>query len=327
MSIPKLKLSRDEAEGAIESLLQGLRTGILGQEVFLRSLVAALLADGHVLIEGVPGLGKTRAVNLLARLCQVHFKRLQFTPDLLPSDVLGTRVFNQHSATFETVRGPIFAHFVLADEINRAPAKVQSALLETMQERQVTIGQETLPLAPPFLVFATQNPIEQEGTYPLPEAQLDRFLMKLQVGYPELDDEGSIVRLVLDEAEPPSPEPLLDHADVLALQSFCRRVYVEARVIRYATELVAASRDPASVDLEIGPYVEYGASPRGSISLVRAAQAMALVSGRDSVLPDDVKAVAHPVLRHRIVTTYFANAEKVSADRLIDDLLEAVPAP
>jgi len=320
-------LTRERAGAAIGRLLDGLGAGILGQEEFLRSLVAALLADGHVLIEGVPGLGKTRAVNLLARLCHVHFKRLQFTPDLLPSDVLGTRVFNQHSATFETVRGPIFAHFVLADEINRAPAKVQSALLETMQERQVTIGQETLPLAPPFLVFATQNPIEQEGTYPLPEAQLDRFLMKLRVDYPEQTDEDAIVRLVLDELRPPQPEPVLDHGEVLALQAFCRRVHVEEEVIRYATSLVAATRDPARVGVAIEPYVAYGASPRGSISLLRAAQAMASIDGRDSVLPDDVKAVAHPVLRHRIVPTYFANAEKVTTDLMIDDLLEAVPAP
>jgi MoxR-like ATPase len=320
-------LDRRAAGELLAAVLAELRRGILGQDDFLHGLLVGLLANGHVLVEGVPGLAKTRAVNLLAGVCDVTFKRLQFTPDLLPADVVGTRIYNQRSGTFETVRGPIFAHFVLADEINRAPAKVQSALLETMQERQVTIGQESLPVPSPFLVYATQNPIEQEGTYPLPEAQLDRFLMKLRVGYPRQDDEDAIVRLVIDETRLPAVERLLDARGVLALQELCRRVHVEDRVIRYATDLVAATRDPAARGLELAPYVEYGASPRGSISLVQAARAAALLDGRDAVLPDDVQAFAHPVLRHRIVPTYFATAEKVTTDQMIDEILAAVPAP
>jgi len=304
-----------------------LERGVVGQREFLDGLLVGLLADGHVLIEGVPGLAKTRAVNLLARACEVSFKRLQFTPDLLPADVLGTRVYNQAAGTFETVRGPIFAHFILADEINRAPAKVQSALLETMQERQVTLGPDTLPVAAPFLVFATQNPVEQEGTYPLPEAQLDRFLMKLRVTYPAQEDEDAIVRMVIDEVRLPPVERVLDAEGVVALQAACREVHVEDRVIRYATELVATTRDPARHGLELAPYVEYGASPRGSIALVRAARAAALMDGRDAVHPDDVKRFAPPVLRHRIVRSYYAHAEKVSADHLVDEILAAVPAP
>jgi MoxR-like ATPase len=320
-------LDQRQAGELLAAILAELRRGILGQDDFLHGLLVGLLANGHVLVEGVPGLAKTRAVNLLARVCDVSFKRLQFTPDLLPADVVGTRVYNQHSGTFETVRGPIFAHFVLADEINRAPAKVQSALLETMQERQVTIGQESLPVPSPFLVFATQNPIEQEGTYPLPEAQLDRFLMKLQVSYPRQDDEDAIVRMVIDETRLPAVETRLDARGILALQQLCRRVHVEDRVIRYATDLVSATRQPQAHGLDLAAYVEIGASPRGSISLVQAARAAALLDGRDAVLPDDVQAFAHPVLRHRIVPTYYASAEKVSTDRMIDEILAAVPAP
>ena len=219
------------AQGTTDRLREALERGVLGQDDLLRGLLIALAANGHVLIEGVPGLGKTRAVNLLARICQLHFKRLQFTPDLLPADILGTRIYNQHSATFETVRGPIFAHFVLADEINRAPAKVQSALLETMQERQVTIGQESIPLAPPFLVFATQNPIEQEGTYPLPEAQVDRFLLKLVVGYPRPETEQDIVRMVIDEEELPEISTQVEHAEILELQKACRGIFIEERLV------------------------------------------------------------------------------------------------
>jgi MoxR-like ATPase len=320
-------LAHDQAAELLAEIRAQLERGIFGQEEFLRGLLVGLLTGGHVLIEGVPGLGKTRAVNLLARVCRVLFKRLQFTPDLLPADVVGTRIYNQHAGTFETVRGPVFANFVLADEINRAPAKVQSALLETMQERQVTIGQESLPVPAPFLVFATQNPIEQEGTYPLPEAQLDRFLVKLQVVYPSQDDEDRIVRLVIDETELPQVEPVVDHLGVLALQATCRTVHVEERVIRYATDLVAATRTPQRFKLELAPWIEVGASPRASISLVQAGRALALLDGRDAVLPDDVKAAAPAVLRHRIVPTYFASAERVSTDSMIDQVLAAVPAP
>jgi len=320
-------LSQQEAGRLIRAVLDELGRGIVGQDEFLSGLLMGVLADGHVLIEGVPGLGKTRAVNLLARICQTTFKRLQFTPDLLPADILGTRVYNQQAGSFETVKGPIFANFVLADEINRAPAKVQSALLETMQERQVTIGRESLLLAPPFLVFATQNPIEQEGTYPLPEAQLDRFLLKLVVGYPRQDDEDQIVRMVIEETELPEVEALLDIRSIRELQAHCREVFVEQRVIRYATDLVRTSRRPEEAGLELAPYIELGASPRASISLVQAARAHALMDGRDAVLPDDVKAVAHPCLRHRIIPTYYADAEKVTTEQMIDGILGTVSVP
>jgi len=320
-------LSMKDCAQRLAAVREQLRRGIVGQEDFLDGLLTALLAGGHALIEGVPGLGKTRAVNLLARVCKVSFKRLQFTPDLLPADVLGTRIYNQQAATFETVQGPIFANFVLADEINRAPAKVQSALLETMQERQVTIGHQSLPVPAPFHVFATQNPIEQEGTYPLPEAQVDRFLVKLVVGYPEDEDEDDIVRMVIDETEPPVVETVLDHQQILALQEAVRGVFLEDRLVRYATRLVQATRKPQELELELASYIELGASPRASIALAQCARARALLDGRDAVLPDDLKAVAAPVLRHRILPTYYADAEGITSDRMIDEILDAVPTP
>jgi len=304
-----------------------VRRGIVGQDEFIRGLFIGLVADGHVLIEGVPGLGKTRAVKLLAAVSSAEFKRIQFTPDLLPADVVGTRVYNQGAGTFETVRGPVFANFVLADEINRAPAKVQSALLETMEEKQVTIGRETHRLQPPFLVFATQNPIEQEGTYPLPEAQLDRFLLKLVVTYPAKAEEHEIVRMVIGETRPPELAQRLDGERIRGVQAEAREIHVEDAVIGYATEIVRATRDPAAYQLELGPYIEYGASPRGTISLVRAARAAALLDGRDAATPDDVKAVAHAALRHRIVPTYYAEAEKVTADQMIEGILSTVKVP
>ncbi len=304
-----------------------LHRGIVGQDDLIRGLLIGLLADGHLLIEGVPGLAKTRAVSLLSRICDLHFKRIQFTPDLLPADIIGTRIYNQHSGSFEVVRGPIFANFVLADEINRAPAKVQSALLETMQEKQVTIGKKTHRVQLPFHVFATQNPIEQEGTYPLPEAQLDRFLMKVVVGYPDPTEEQEIVRMVIGETELPEVESLLDHESILAMQNEVRGIFVEDRLIRYATELVQATRRPADFKLELGHYIEYGASPRASIALVQTARATALLEGRDAVIPDDLKAVAHGVLRHRVLPTYFAAAERVETDVMIDEILATVSVP
>ena len=316
-----------EAAAQLSEVTRELRRGIVGQDELVRGILLGILANGHLLIEGVPGLGKTRAVNLLARICEASFKRLQFTPDLLPADVIGTRVFNQETAGFDTVRGPIFANFILADEINRAPAKVQSALLETMQERQVTIGKETIALEPPFLVFATQNPIEQEGTYPLPEAQLDRFLMKLVVTYPEEGEERDIVRMVIDETGLPAVEKVLDRADIEALQTACRGIFIEDRLIAYATDLVRATRRPASERLELGQYIDYGASPRASLALAQAARGVALLEGRDAVIPDDLKAVAHAVLRHRILPTYYADAEKISTDRMVDEIVASVPVP
>ena len=316
-----------EASGLVAQVEKEIGKGIIGQEAFVRGLLVGLLANGHVLIEGVPGLGKTRAVNLLSKICDVSFKRIQFTPDLLPADVVGTRIYNQQSGSFETVRGPIFANFILADEINRAPAKVQSALLETMQEKQVTIGKETHHVKLPFHVFATQNPIEQEGTYPLPEAQLDRFLFKLVVGYPEQSEEEAIVKLVIDEVRSPRVETLLDHETILELQSRVRSIFIEDKVVRYATDLVQATRRPLDFDLELGHYIEFGASPRASIALAQAGRATALIDGREMVTPDDVKAVAHPVLRHRILPTYYATAEKITTDQMIDEILSTVKVP
>ena len=320
-------LSIPEAHQLLRRTRRELERGLVGQDALVQGLLVGLVANGHLLIEGVPGLGKTRGVNLLARACQLAFKRLQFTPDLLPADILGTRIYNQQSGTFETVKGPIFANFVLADEINRAPAKVQSALLETMQERQVTIGQESLPVSPPFLVVAPQNPVEQEGTYPLPEAQLDRFLLKLVVTYPEANREADIVRLVLDEEELPAVEHHLEQDEVLALQATAREIFLEKKVVAYGVSLVQATRDPSKAGLGSAQYLELGASPRASIALAQAARATALLDGRKAVTPDHVKAVAHSVLRHRLILTYYAEAEGVTPDQIIDELLATVPVP
>ena len=320
-------ISKQEARDLMVAVREQLALGIVGQEEFLHGLLVAVVAGGHVLIEGVPGLAKTRAGNLLARSCRVKFRRLQFTPDLLPADVVGTRVFNQEARAFETVRGPVFANFVLADEINRAPAKVQSALLEIMQERQVTIGPESLEVPAPFHVFATQNPIEQEGTYPLPEAQLDRFLLKLVVTYPARDEEEAIVRLVIEESSLPKMEAVLSGEQLLAVQQAARTVFIEDRLVAYATELVRATRQPKELGLELAEFIEFGASPRASISLAQAGRAVALLDGRDEVLPDDIKALAPAVLRHRIVRTYYAEAEKVGTGRIIDESLGAIKVP
>ncbi len=326
----------DEARRLIARMGANLEAGIVGQRQLVEGLLLALLSGGHALIEGVPGLAKTRSVNLLARACQGSFRRVQFTPDLLPADIVGTEIYNQSAGDFETKTGPRFANFILADEINRAAPKVQSALLEAMQERQVTIGDETFPLPRPFLVFATQNPVEQEGTYPLPEAQVDRFLFKLVVRYPTRDDEKKIVRMVMGETELPELKQLLDAADITALQATVREVHVEDRIIDYATNLVAATR-PAGpppgersgkrAGLDFEGFIQLGASPRASIGLVQAARARALMAGRDAVLPEDVKAVAHDVLRHRILLTYHADAEGVTSEQIIDQILAAVKVP
>ncbi len=323
MATPKANESHD----LLRQVEREIGRGIVGQEGLVRGLLLGLLANGHILIEGVPGLGKTRAVNLLARVCQLWFRRIQFTPDLLPSDILGTRIYNQSSGVFDTVQGPVFTNFLLADEINRAPAKVQSALLETMQERQVTIGQESLEVPAPFLVFATQNPIEQEGTYPLPEAQLDRFLLKLVLSYPERDEEQAIVKMVIDETELPEIEGILTREQILELQAATRSVFIEDRLVRYATDLVHATRHPEELQLELASYVELGASPRASIALAQTARANALIEGRDAVTPDDVKTVAPGVLRHRILTTYYADAEGITSERIVGEILATVKVP
>jgi MoxR-like ATPase len=309
-----------EAHAALETALFEVKRVIVGQEGMLERLLVALLAGGHVLLEGVPGLAKTLTIKTVADVLGGSFRRLQFTPDLVPADLVGTRIYRADTGGFDTELGPVFCNFLLADEINRAPAKVQSALLEVMQERQVTIGHETHPVPSPFLVMATQNPIESEGTYPLPEAQVDRFMFKLLVDYPASRDEVAVVERSLEGGghvrEVLSPTALAHH------QRTAESVYVDRRVMEYAVALTTATRERG----EEG-WVEFGASPRGSINMVHAGRALALLRGRDYVLPSDVRDLARDVLRHRIVLTYEALAAGVDADRVLDDVLEAVPLP
>ncbi|MBX6331568.1 MAG: AAA family ATPase [Gemmatimonadaceae bacterium] len=293
----------------------------------LDRLLVGLLADGHVLLEGVPGLAKTLAVRTLAAAIHCRFHRIQFTPDMLPADVIGTMIYNQRTGDFAVQPGPIFANIVLADEINRAPAKVQSALLEAMQERQVTIGGTTLALDAPFLVLATQNPIEQEGTYPLPEAQVDRFLLKLLVRYPERADE-SVMLDRMTAGEEPVARPVTDAAHILHARTVVAEVYLDPRAKEYALDLVRATREPAAAGLaELSPLVAYGASPRAAIALVRAAKARAFMEGRGYVTPADVKDLAPDVLRHRLILTYEADAERITADEVLARILDRLPVP
>ena len=301
---------------------------LVGQDELVQRLLMALLADGHVLLEGVPGLAKTLAVGTLAATVDCRFSRIQFTPDMLPGDVTGTQIFNPREGTYSVRKGPVFGNLVLADEINRAPAKVQAALLEAMQERQVTLGEETFPLTDPFLVLATQNPIEQEGTYPLPEAQLDRFIMKLRVGYLSKDDEVRVIDRMAGATSAPQASPVLSAADIVDSRKVVREVFVDDKVKRYAVEVVAATRDPSAAGLpELANLIEYGASVRGSLSLVQLAKAHALLAGRDYASPHDVKSVAPDVLRHRIVPTYEAEAEGRDADDLAAAILAHVEVP
>ena len=301
---------------------------LVGQDMLLQRLQLALLADGHILLEGVPGLAKTLTVSTLADAIEASFSRIQFTPDMLPGDVTGTQIFNPREGTYSVKKGPVFGNIVLADEINRAPAKVQAALLEAMQERQVTLGEHTFELEAPFLVMATQNPIEQEGTYPLPEAQLDRFMMKLKVGYPSKEEEVRVIDRMAGAGREPAASRIMAGAEILDARSVVRQVFVDEKVKRYAVELVAATRDPADAGLaELANLIEVGASVRGSLNLVKVAKAHALMGGRSYVSPHDVKSVAHDVLRHRIVVTYEAEAESRDADDLIDTILANVEVP
>ena len=311
----------------VEKLRKEIGRVIVGQKYMIDRLLVGLLSNGHVLVEGVPGLAKTTAVATLAHALELSFHRLQFTPDLLPADLIGTLIYNPKTGEFTTRKGPIFANIILADEINRAPAKVQSALLEAMQERQVTIGGDTLPLPDLFLVLATQNPIEQEGTYPLPEAQVDRFLFKLVVTYPERADERTMLDRMTEGAFPQA-RPVLDPARVLHARRSVREVHVDGRIKEYVLDLVTATRDPAAKGLaDVAPLVEFGASPRASIHLVRAAQAHAFLEGRAFVLPEDVRAIAADVLRHRVIVTYRADAEGIGTDAIVARVLAHVPVP
>ncbi|MCC6129982.1 MAG: MoxR family ATPase [Acidobacteria bacterium] len=315
----------------ISALLTEIRKVIVGQPVMVERLLIGLLADGHVLLEGVPGLAKTLAVKALARGLEAAFSRIQFTPDLLPADLIGTLVFNPKSQDFMVRQGPVFANIVLADEINRAPAKVQSALLEAMQERQVTIGDETMPLPEPFLVLATQNPIEQEGTYPLPEAQVDRFLMKLKIGYPTKAEERQILERMSETSDVEATSlvrPVLAPAEIMALRQLVRKLYADERIKNYLVELVSASRDPRAYGLsDLGDFISYGASPRATLALLATARAHAFLQGRGYVVPEDVKAVAPDVLRHRVILSYEAEAENVASDQVVSRILERVEVP
>ena len=316
---------------AIVALRQFLSTQILGQERLVERLLVALLADGHLLVEGAPGLAKTRAIKELAGGLEAEFHRIQFTPDLLPADITGTEIYRPETGSFVFQQGPIFHNLVLADEINRAPAKVQSALLEAMAERQVSVGRSTYDLSPLFLVMATQNPIEQEGTFPLPEAQLDRFLMYLRIGYPDAAVETEILRLARERArvarQPAAPPERMPLADVFAARTAVLDLHVAPQLERYLVELVLASREPGRYDADLARRIAWGASPRGSIALERCARARAWLSGRDFVTPEDVRAIAPDVLRHRVLPSYEATAEGWDGERLVRELLEKVPLP
>ncbi|HEY2778488.1 MAG TPA: AAA family ATPase [Gaiellaceae bacterium] len=310
----------------LEQALFEIRRVIAGQEEMLERVLVCLLAGGHVLIEGVPGLAKTLTIKTTAAVLGGSFQRIQFTPDLVPSDLVGTRIYRPDRADFDTELGPVFCNFLLADEINRAPAKVQSALLEVMQERQVTIGHQTFPVPSPFLVLATQNPIESEGTYPLPEAQVDRFMLKVLVDYPAHDEELTVVARSLEA--PPTLETVLSLDDLKTLQAEAADVYVDPALISWSVDVATATRRPKEHGLnDVGDYIAFGASPRGPISLVAAARALALIRGRDYVVPGDMEALARDAFRHRLVLSYRALAEEVSSDSLLDQVLATVPMP
>ena len=300
---------------------------IIGQQALVERLLIGLLANGHVLLEGVPGLAKTLSVKTLSETLAASFQRLQFTPDLLPADLIGTLVYSPRDGTFSTKKGPIFANIVLADEINRAPAKVQSALLEAMQERQVTIGEETHALPDPFLVLATQNPIEQEGTYPLPEAQLDRFMLKVWVTYPSREEERRILDRMAATGDPHSARVVLHTEDVLRLRRLVDQIYLDDKIKDYILDLVFATREPASYQLDLQQLIQHGASPRATLYLTLAAKAQALLQGRGYVTPQDVKAITLDVLRHRVMVTYEAEAEDITSDMVVQKILDGVPVP
>ena len=304
-----------------------IRKAIIGQDRLVERALVALLADGHILLEGVPGLAKTLLVKTIGQAIQAGFSRIQFTPDLLPADLIGTRIYNPRTGDFSVQKGPVFSNLILADEVNRAPAKVQSALLEAMQEKQVTIGNETFPLDAPFLVLATQNPIEQEGTYPLPEAQVDRFMLKVIVGYPERSEEREIINRMTSGA-PIDVQPVVDSKYILSAREIVRQVYVDEKIKDYVLDLVIATRDPGAAGLnDLGNLISFGASPRAGIFLIAAARAYAFIKGRGYVVPEDIKQLAPDILRHRIITTFEAEAQDVTSEQIARRILESVEVP
>jgi MoxR-like ATPase len=316
-----------ELRAGLDPLYHQIERVIVGQRAMIDRLLVGLLTGGHILLEGVPGLAKTLAVRSLARGLRLSFSRIQFTPDLLPADVIGTQIYNPRSGEFSIKKGPIFANLVLADEINRAPAKVQSALLEAMQEKQVTIGDNSYTLDQPFLVLATQNPIEQEGTYPLPEAQVDRFMLKLKLTYPSKEDE----LLILNRMSAIEPDLTIDAvlapADLFALRKALDEIYVDDKIKRYIVDIIHCTRKPADYGLDIAPYIQYGASPRATIFLARASKAQAFLDGRGYVTPQDVKTIGHDVLRHRVTVTYEAEAEDITSETLLQRIFNSLKVP
>ncbi len=327
MDIRELNEMIERQSGFVTNLQTGMDQVIVGQKHLVESLLIGLLADGHILLEGLPGLAKTLAIKTLSQLIDADFSRIQFTPDLLPADVIGTMVYSQKDEEFKAKKGPVFANFVLADEINRAPAKVQSALLEAMQERQVTIGKETFTLPSPFLVLATQNPIEQEGTYPLPEAQVDRFMLKVVIGYPDLSEEKKIIRQNIS-GEKITVKPLLNPQEIIEARKVVRQVYLDEKIEQYIADIVFATRYPDKYGMkDLKEMISFGGSPRASINLALAARAYAFIKRRGYVIPEDVRAVAHDVLRHRIGLSYEAEASNISADEIVSRILNSVEVP
>jgi len=324
--IKKLNSQAEKYSESLEKALEELKKTIVGQENILEKLLISLIADGHVLLEGVPGLAKTLMVKTLAETINANFCRIQFTPDLLPADIIGTKIYDHIKGNFYTQKGPIFHNFILADEINRAPPKVQSALLEAMQERQVSIQGDTFKLSKPFLVIATQNPIETEGTYKLPEAQVDRFAMKLLVDYPKKDEEKFIIQRNTQGIEIKTKK-ILDSKKIVEIQRFNQKIYADEKIEEYVAEIVDATRHPKNYNLDIDGLIEYGASPRASIWLILCGKAHALLNGRGYVIPEDIKAIAHDVLRHRIILTYEAEAEEITSDRIINKIISKIKSP
>ena len=324
--IMELNKRAEKYSEELDKVLNEIKKVIVGQDYVLERLLISLIADGHALLEGLPGLAKTLMIKTLSDTIDAGFRRIQFTPDLLPADIIGTKIYNQNTGSFTTKKGPIFSNFILADEINRAPPKVQSALLEAMQERQVSISGDTYSIMKPFLVLATQNPIETEGTYPLPEAQVDRFMFKIFVDYPDQDGEKEIIARMTG-GEIPSARKVVTPLKIVEMQKFSHRIYADEKVNQYVTDIVHATRYPERYGLDVGGLIEYGASPRASISLILGGKARALLNGRGYVLPEDIKAIAHDVLRHRIILTYEAEAEDVTTDSLIERVLKVVRVP
>jgi MoxR-like ATPase len=327
LDIAKLNETVREESLQVQAVVDEIRKSIVGQKALIDRMMVALLCRGHLLVEGVPGLAKTLAVKTLGQVLDLHFARIQFTPDLLPADLIGTMIYQQKTGEFVARKGPVFTNLLLADEVNRAPAKVQSALLEAMQERQVTLGETSHPLPEPFLVFATQNPIEQEGTYPLPEAQVDRFLLKVRVDYPRREEERQILDRMMS-GEAPALSRVLKGGDVVRLSRRVREVYLDERIRDYIVAVVTATRHPREVGLgEMTPLIAYGASPRATLAFSEAARAVAFLRGRGYVVPEDVKEIAKDVLRHRILLTYEAEAENVTSETVVERVLERVEVP